>query len=126
MYSIRDRLIEYWNDTNFSFDKVNPKQIYYLSIEYLLGRALQNAVLALDVETEFTVALKELGFELEELYEEELDPGLGNGGLGRLAACYLDSMATQNYPCNKQDFFFSLIKKISKTNKQNIKVGDMV
>lgn len=98
-YSVRDRLIEFWNDTNFSFDQQNSKQIYYLSIEYLLGRALQNAVLALDIETEFTVALKDLGFELEELYEEELDPGLGNGGLGRLAACYLDSMASQNYCC---------------------------
>eukprot|EP01114_Cavostelium_apophysatum_P016277 TRINITY_DN458_c0_g1_i1.p1 TRINITY_DN458_c0_g1~~TRINITY_DN458_c0_g1_i1.p1 ORF type:complete len:887 (+),score=285.08 TRINITY_DN458_c0_g1_i1:113-2773(+) len=98
-YSTKDRLIEFWNDTRFRMAATNPKRVYYLSIEYLLGRALQNSLLNLDVEENYKQALKELGFSLENLYEEELDAGLGNGGLGRLAACYLDSMATQNYPC---------------------------
>jgi starch phosphorylase len=72
--------------------------VYYLSIEYLIGRSLQNAVINLDIQDTYSTALKELGHHLEDLYDEEVDAGLGNGGLGRLAACYLDSMATQNYP----------------------------
>jgi starch phosphorylase len=96
-YSVRERLIEFWNDTNFRFTEENPKQVYYLSIEYLLGRSLQNALINLDIEKNYKEALKELGFRLENFYEQETDAGLGNGGLGRLAACFLDSLATQNY-----------------------------
>jgi len=96
-HSVRDRLLEYWNDTNFRFGELNAKQVYYLSIEFLLGRTLQNALLNLNIEGNYAQALKELGFNLEELYEQELDAGLGNGGLGRLAACFLDSLASQNY-----------------------------
>lgn len=96
-YSVRDRLIEFWNDTNFQAQEANSKQVYYLSIEYLLGRALQNALLNIGVSNQYTLALKQLGYSLENLYQEEVDAGLGNGGLGRLAACYLDSLATQNY-----------------------------
>ena len=80
--SVRDRLLEQWNDTQIFIKINNPKKIYYLSIEFLLGRLLQNA----------------FGIKIEEIYEEENDPALGNGGLGRLAACYIDSMATLNYP----------------------------
>lgn len=97
-FAARDRLIEFWNDTNFALYEQNPKQTFYLSIEFLLGRSLQNALFNLEIVDPFTQALKEFGFRLEELYEEEVDAGLGNGGLGRLAACYLDSLATQNYP----------------------------
>jgi len=96
-YSVRDRLIQYWNDTNFRFTDVNAKQVYYLSIEYLLGRTLRNSLLNLEIEPQFQTSLKELGENLEDLYDQEVDAGLGNGGLGRLAACYLDSLATQNY-----------------------------
>jgi len=96
-HSVRDRLLEYWNDTNFRFHELNQKQVYYLSIEFLLGRTLQNALLNLNIEGNYAQALKELGFNLEDLYEQELDAGLGNGGLGRLAACFLDSLASQNY-----------------------------
>lgn len=96
--SVRDRLLENWNDTH-NYNKVNnPKRIYYLSIEFLLGRLLQNALLNLDLEEKYKEALNELGFKLEDIYEEEYDPALGNGGLGRLAACYLDSITTMNYP----------------------------
>jgi len=96
-HSVRDRLLEYWNDTNFRFGELDAKQVYYLSIEFLLGRTLQNALLNLNIEGNYASALKELGFNLEDLYEQELDAGLGNGGLGRLAACFLDSLASQNY-----------------------------
>jgi starch phosphorylase len=97
-YSIRDRLIESWNDTQQTTTAANPKRIYYMSMEFLLGRHMQNALINIDLEPEYRDALEELGFKLEELYEEENDPGLGNGGLGRLAACFLDSLATLDYP----------------------------
>lgn len=97
-YSIRDRLIESWNDTQQFITQQDPKRVYYLSLEYLLGRAMRNALINMDIEENYKQALEGLGAQLEELYEEELDPGLGNGGLGRLAACFLDSLATLNYP----------------------------
>ena len=96
--TVRDRLIEVWNDTQIYIREKNPKRGYYLSIEYLLGRSLQNSLLNLEIEPAMKKALMKLGMRLEEIYEEEKDPGLGNGGLGRLAACFLDSLATLNYP----------------------------
>ena len=96
--SVRDRLLEQWNDTQIFIKINNPKKIYYLSIEFLLGRLLQNALVCLDLENCYKDALNEFGIKIEEIYEEENDPALGNGGLGRLAACYIDSMATLNYP----------------------------
>ena len=96
--SVRDRLLEQWNDTQLFIQINNPKKIYYLSIEFLLGRLLQNALVCLDLEKCYKDALNEFGIKIEEIYEEENDPALGNGGLGRLAACYIDSMATLNYP----------------------------
>merc|ERR1719159_2058575 len=98
-YAVRDRLIESFNDTNAFYAEQDVKRGYYLSAEYLLGRAFQNALVNLDIEPVFKEALMDLGFELEELYGDEADPGLGNGGLGRLAACFLDSMATLSLPC---------------------------
>lgn len=97
-YSMRDRIIEYWNDTQNLFHKSKTKMVYYLSIEFLLGRSLQNAMLNMNMENPFTQALSNLGYKLEDLYDEEIDAALGNGGLGRLAACFLDSMATMNLP----------------------------
>merc|ERR1719265_3114859 len=97
-YAVRDRLIESFNDTNAFYAKQDVKRGYYLSAEYLLGRAFQNALCNLDLEPQFKEALMGLGFELEELFSQEHDPGLGNGGLGRLAACFLDSMATLSLP----------------------------
>lgn len=97
-YAIRDRLIESWNDTQKQITELDPKRAYYLSLEFLLGRTMQNALLNMDIEEPFKVALNELGYALEELYPEETDPALGYGGLGRLAACFLDSFATLNYP----------------------------
>ena len=97
-FSIRDRLIESWNDTQQLFTAEDHKRLYYLSLEFLLGRLMQTNLVNLNMESRYREALQELGFKLEELYEEEIDPALGNGGLGRLAACFLDSLATLNYP----------------------------
>jgi len=97
-YSVRDRLIEHWNDTNLFWSEHNPKRVFYLSIEFLLGRSLQNALINLNIEGPYREAIKELGHHMEDLYDQEADPGLGNGGLGRLAACYLDALTTQNFP----------------------------
>jgi starch phosphorylase len=95
---MRDRLIEFANDSQQAIRDHGSKMVYYMSIEYLLGRSLHNAVTNLGLENQYTTALKELGFVLEDLYEKEQDAALGNGGLGRLAACFLDSLATMNYP----------------------------
>ena len=96
--SVRDRLLEAWNDTQAHVKVNDPKRLYYLSIEFLLGRLLQNALINLDLEENYKEALLEVGYKLEDLYDKENDPALGNGGLGRLAACYLDSLTALNYP----------------------------
>ena len=77
---------------------VDAKRVYYLSMEFLMGRSLLNAMNNLGVVDQYTEALREMGYKLEDLIEKERDAALGNGGLGRLAACFLDSMATLNYP----------------------------
>ncbi|CAL5426813.1 unnamed protein product [Camellia sinensis] len=96
--SVRDHLIQKWNETYLHFHKSDPKQTYYLSMEYLQGRALTNAIGNLDIQDAYTDALNKLGHELEEIVQQEKDAALGNGGLGRLASCFLDSMATLNLP----------------------------
>jgi len=96
-YSIRDRLIEFQNDSQQYVRDHQSKMVYYFSIEYLLGRSLQNAVTNLGLKEQYGKALLELGYRLEDVYEREQDAALGNGGLGRLAACFLDSLATLNY-----------------------------
>ncbi|CAE7843611.1 glpV [Symbiodinium microadriaticum] len=96
---LRDRLLESLNDTNTYYREQDVKRGYYLSAEYLIGRHMQNAIANLDLEQPFKDAFEDLGMKLEELFSEEADPALGNGGLGRLAACFLDSMATLSLPC---------------------------
>ncbi len=96
--TVRDRLIERWRDTRESYRTEKPKRVAYLSLEYLMGRALNNALLNLDMEHQLDLALRSFGCALEEVVEQENDAGLGNGGLGRLAACFLDSCATLGYP----------------------------
>jgi len=97
-YAVRDRLIERWLQTQQKYYNDDVKRVYYLSMEFLIGRTLGNSILNLDIEEETKNALKELGYSLEDLIEKEWDAGLGNGGLGRLAACFLDSMATLAIP----------------------------
>ena len=95
---LRDRLIERWNLSLVAYEHVECKHVHYLSLEFLMGRALSNAMLNLGVADEVGRALYELGLSIEELREIEPDAGLGNGGLGRLAACFLDSCATLQLP----------------------------
>ncbi|XP_062106543.1 alpha-1,4 glucan phosphorylase L isozyme, chloroplastic/amyloplastic isoform X2 [Humulus lupulus] len=96
--SVRDSLIIKWNATYDYYEKLNVKQAYYLSMEFLQGRALLNAVGNLELRGAYAEALNKLGHKLEEIASQEPDAALGNGGLGRLASCFLDSLATLNYP----------------------------
>jgi len=97
-YTVRDHVIERWVKTNEAYTENDPKRIYYLSLEFLIGRMLSNAALNLGVNAEIRESLNELGYKMENVVEMEPDAALGNGGLGRLAACFLDSMATMNIP----------------------------
>ena len=96
--SVRDRLLDSWNATQQYHTRQDPKRVYYLSLEFLLGRSLDNAMLNMKIKDKFSNAASNLGFNVEDLVEEELDAALGNGGLGRLAACFMDSLATLDYP----------------------------
>ncbi len=96
--TVRDRLMERWRNTDYAYIEQDCRHAYYLSLEYLMGRALGNAMLNLGVQDSATQGLASLGLVLEELGECERDAGLGNGGLGRLAACFLDSCATLQLP----------------------------
>jgi len=97
-YAVRDLLATRWIDTQQSYYIKDAKRVYYISMEFLMGRTLGNALINLGVMEEWDMALKELGLSIEDLQEVEWDAGLGNGGLGRLAACFLDSMATMQLP----------------------------
>ena len=96
--AVRDRMIERWIHTQDTYYEQDAKRVYYLSLEYLMGRTLGNSLSTWACCDECAKALHELGYDLEDLREAEWDAGLGNGGLGRLAACFLDSMATLGYP----------------------------
>ena len=96
--TLRDRLMERWKETHHTYKQARCRRTFYLSMEYLMGRSLSNAMLNLGVNDTATQAMYELGIEIEELIESEVDAGLGNGGLGRLAACFLDSCATLQLP----------------------------
>jgi starch phosphorylase len=97
-HTVRDRLMRRWVQTQQHYYRSDAKRIYYLSMEFLLGKALENNLLSLGLLDTMRDALAGLGIELEHLYGQEPDAGLGNGGLGRLAACFLDSMATLALP----------------------------
>ncbi len=96
--TVRDRLVERWRATRKRYQDERPKRVSYISLEFLMGRTLTNASLNLDMEETLREALYRYGVSLEELSAEERDAGLGNGGLGRLAACFLDSCATLGLP----------------------------
>ncbi len=96
--TLRDRLIERWLRTQYEYRKRDVKKVYYLSMEFLIGRLLGNSLVNLDKFNESYDMLKEMGYALEDIAELEPDMGLGNGGLGRLAACFMDSLATHAYP----------------------------
>jgi len=97
-YTIRDFLVERWISTQKGYYAKGKKRVYYLSLEFLIGRSLGNSLINLGFYDEMAGVMQEMGYDLEELREEEEDAALGNGGLGRLAACFLDSLATLGIP----------------------------
>ncbi len=96
-YAVKEAIIDDWIATQRQFDKDDPKIVYYMSMEFLMGRALGNNLINMTAYSEVAEALEELGIDLNVLEDEEPDPALGNGGLGRLAACFLDSLASLGY-----------------------------
>ncbi len=96
--TLRDRLMERWKRTRYGYEENDARYAYYLSLEFLMGRTLNNALLNLGLEDTMRGGLRRLGLQLEEMIDVEVDAGLGNGGLGRLAACFLDSCATLQLP----------------------------
>jgi starch phosphorylase len=97
-YAARDRMVNRWIQTQQAYYKADAKRVYYLSLEFLMGRALGANLINLNLYEPMRHALEDLGISLDDLLEQETDAGLGNGGLGRLAACFLDSMATLSLP----------------------------
>ena len=96
-YAVKDTIIDNWMETQKVYEKEDPKMVYYMSMEFLMGRALGNNMINLTEYKEVKEALEELGFDLNVIEDQEPDAALGNGGLGRLAACFLDSLATLGY-----------------------------
>ncbi len=97
-YAIKDQIVENWMETQKAYEKEDPKMVYYMSMEFLMGRAMGNNMINMQAYEEVKEALNELGLDLNFLEDQEPDAALGNGGLGRLAACFLDSLATLGYP----------------------------
>ncbi len=99
-YVVRDLMMEKWVATKDKAEEQNAKQIYYLSMEFLIGRSMLNNIYNLEIDKAFVKALDDLGVNLDDVLNVERDAGLGNGGLGRLAACYMDSLASLEYPAS--------------------------
>ena len=97
-YSVKDTVIDDWIATHRTYEEKGVKKLYYMSMEFLVGRALGNTILALQEQDVVKQVLSELGYDLANIEDEEPDPALGNGGLGRLAACFMDSLSTLGYP----------------------------
>ena len=97
-FAVKDYIVDRWAASQKEFEKKDAKTVYYLSMEFLMGRALGNTVINLKADKEIRKALEELGLDLDAIEDQEPDAALGNGGLGRLAACFLDSLATLGYP----------------------------
>ena len=97
-YAIKDQVVDMWLETQKQYEKKDPKTVYYLSMEFLMGRALGNIMINMKAYKAVKEALEELGLDIDVIEDQEPDAALGNGGLGRLAACFLDSLATLGYP----------------------------
>ncbi len=97
-YAVKDQIVENWMETQKAYEEQDPKMVYYMSMEFLMGRALGNNMINMQAYKPVKEALEELGLDLNVVEDQEPDAALGNGGLGRLAACFLDSLATLGYP----------------------------
>ena len=97
-YAVKDIVVDDWFDTHKQYEEKDVKTVYYLSMEFLMGRALGNMIINLKQDEVVREVLEELGVNLDVIEDEEPDAALGNGGLGRLAACFLDSLSTLGYP----------------------------
>jgi len=122
----RDRMVERWIRTQQMYHDHDMKRVYYLSAEYLMGRALINNLINLGIYDETKKAMNEINIDLDEMAEMEPDMGLGNGGLGRLAACFLDSLATLEIPAHgyglRYEFgiFDQIIRELSQGTARNL------
>ena len=96
-YAIKDAIVDHWMTTQKEYEKKDPKIVYYMSMEFLMGRALGNNLINLQAYKAVKECLEELGVDINVIEDQEPDAALGNGGLGRLAACFLDSLATLGY-----------------------------
>lgn len=105
-YTLRDIMTEKWLNTQSSYYEEEKKRVYYLSLEFLIGRSLTNSMLNLGIYDQAKKAVEELGFDLSVIIDEEEDAGLGNGGLGRLAACFMDSIATLKIPAHGYGIYY--------------------
>ena len=116
----RDRMVERWIHTQQTYYRADAKRVYYLSAEYLIGRALVNNLINLGIYDETRAALQQVNLELSDLVEQEPDAGLGNGGLGRLAACFLDSMAALELPAYGYGirYEFGIFEQVIRHNRQ--------
>lgn len=120
--AFRDRLILEWNRTQQRQTFADSKRVYYLSLEFLMGRALDNAMLNIGQKDVAKAGLAELGFRIEDIIDQEHDAALGNGGLGRLAACFLDSLASLNFPAWGYGlrYRYGIFKQTSEWNFSNL------
>ncbi|KAK8090964.1 glycogen phosphorylase [Apiospora phragmitis] len=118
--AFRDRLITEWNRTQQRQTTADTKRVYYLSLEFLMGRALDNAMLNVGLKDVAKSGMDELGFRIEDIIEQEHDAALGNGGLGRLAACFLDSLASLNYPAWDTIQFYGNVRKTQDDNGKTV------
>ena len=107
-YTVKDTIIDDWLATRKAFEREDPKILYYMSMEFLMGRALGNNLINLKESDEVREALAEIGLNLDVIEDQEPDAALGNGGLGRLAACYLDSMTTLEIPATGYSICYEL------------------
>ena len=97
-YAVKDQIVENWMETQKQYEKKDVKTVYYLSMEFLMGRALGNNLINMQAFAQAKEALEELGVDINVVEDQEPDAALGNGGLGRLAACFIESLSTLNYP----------------------------